>query len=107
MSMKNPMTLAGIEPPTFRFVAQHLNHCVTAVPLFIMYLSYLINTIKAIVSGLNFYSSLAQLRCTECKSPAVLKDLFDSLSPEDMMTAYPETSVISHKLTLHNIPEEQ
>jgi len=27
------MTPAGIEPATFRFVAQHLNHCVTAVPL--------------------------------------------------------------------------
>ena len=23
---------AGIEPATFRFVAQHLNHCATAVP---------------------------------------------------------------------------
>jgi len=22
----------GIEPPTFQFVAQHLNHCATAVP---------------------------------------------------------------------------
>ena len=33
MSMKNPMTLAGIEPETFRFVAQHLNHCATAVPI--------------------------------------------------------------------------
>ena len=33
MSMKNPMTPAGIEPATFRFVAQHLNHCATAVPL--------------------------------------------------------------------------
>jgi len=29
--MKNPLTLAGIEPATFRFVAQHLNHCATAV----------------------------------------------------------------------------
>jgi len=28
MSMKP----AGIEPATFRFVAQHLNHCATAVP---------------------------------------------------------------------------
>ena len=27
------MTPAGIEPTTFRFVAQHLNHCATAVPL--------------------------------------------------------------------------
>ena len=25
---------AGIEPATFRFVAQHLNHCATAVPYF-------------------------------------------------------------------------
>ena len=32
MSTKNPLTLAGIEPATFRFVAQHLNHCATAVP---------------------------------------------------------------------------
>jgi len=29
---KIPMTPAEIEPATFRFVAQHLNHCATAVP---------------------------------------------------------------------------
>ena len=27
MSMKNPLTRTGIEPASFRFVAQHLNHC--------------------------------------------------------------------------------
>ena len=32
MSMKNPLTLAGIEPAPFRFVAQQLNHCAIAVP---------------------------------------------------------------------------
>ena len=32
MSMKNPLTPAGVEPATFRFVAQHLNHCATVVP---------------------------------------------------------------------------
>ena len=30
--MKYPLTPAGIEPATFRFVAQLLNHCATAVP---------------------------------------------------------------------------
>jgi len=30
--MKNPLTPAGIEPATFRFVAQRLNHYATAVP---------------------------------------------------------------------------
>ena len=29
---KIPMAPSGIEPATFRFVAQHLNHCATAVP---------------------------------------------------------------------------
>ena len=31
--MKNPQTLAGIEPAIFQFVAQYLNHCATAVPI--------------------------------------------------------------------------
>ena len=34
MSMKNPLTPAWIEPATFQFVAQHLHHCTTAVPLY-------------------------------------------------------------------------
>ena len=30
--MKYPLTQRGIELATFRFVAQHLSHCATAVP---------------------------------------------------------------------------
>jgi len=37
MSTKIPVTPAGIEPATFRFVAQHLNHCATAFPPTLMY----------------------------------------------------------------------
>ena len=36
--MKNPLTPPGIEPATFRFVAQHLNHCATAVPYIYIYI---------------------------------------------------------------------
>ena len=32
MSMKDPLTPAGIKPATFRIVARHLNHCATAPP---------------------------------------------------------------------------
>ena len=33
---KIPITPAGMEPATFRFVAQHLNHCAIAVPYVII-----------------------------------------------------------------------
>jgi len=32
MSMNNTLTPDEIEPATFRFVAQRINHCATAVP---------------------------------------------------------------------------
>ena len=32
MSIKIPLTPAGIEPATFRIVEHHLNHCATAIP---------------------------------------------------------------------------
>jgi hypothetical protein len=35
MTMKNPLAPVGIEPATFRFVAQRLNHCATAVPVIV------------------------------------------------------------------------
>jgi hypothetical protein len=42
------MTPSAIEPATFRFVAQHLNHCATAVPNGIRYLKILVNVTPGI-----------------------------------------------------------
>jgi len=46
MSMKNPLTPAGIEPETFRFVARHLNHCATAVPTYVGWYLIILNVKK-------------------------------------------------------------
>jgi len=43
---KIPMTPAGIEPATFRFVAQRLNHCATAVPFQIHIIIIIIINVK-------------------------------------------------------------
>ena len=40
------MTPDGIEPATFRFVAQHLNHCATAVPLIYLYFAIYLRTVN-------------------------------------------------------------
>ena len=45
------MTPAGIEPATFRFVAQHLNHCTTAVPNGSNTCIYLQNSVKLTANG--------------------------------------------------------
>ena len=46
MSMKNPLTPSGIESATIRFVAQHLKHCATVVPLYLSILSKVSSFIK-------------------------------------------------------------
>jgi len=47
MSMKNPLTPAGIQPATFRFVAQHLNHCATAVQILNYNLLIIVSNIQS------------------------------------------------------------
>ena len=51
MSLKNPVTLPGIDPRTVRLVAQHLNHYATARPNIFKYIhTYVGNYISLYVS---------------------------------------------------------
>jgi len=63
MSKKNPLIPAGIDPATFRFVAQQLNHCATAVP-------YLICVTHQIITGHCFHTILKRFRITDSVSPS-------------------------------------
>jgi hypothetical protein len=49
MSMKNSNDTSRIEPATFRFVAQHLNHCATAVPHTLCMTDYIIHENSVVV----------------------------------------------------------
>jgi len=55
-----PITPSGIEPATYRFVAQHLNHCATAVPCIVKRTLLIIRTYSH--SILMYFSGAVQTR---------------------------------------------
>ena len=58
--MKNLLTQAGIEPAAFRFVAQDLNHCATAVPtVYVLRLKSTRNVCNFFLLGLIMNAPLA------------------------------------------------
>ena len=67
MSMKNSMTPSGIEPATFQFVAQHLNHCATAVPCINMY-GLILWIVRSVVIDLSYCSLCSEFSRTDCAS---------------------------------------
>ena len=64
------MTSAGFEPAVFRFVAQHLNHCATAVPDIVDVPSLNLVLIKIFMPIVIFVHSLAFFYVNTC-----LKDI--------------------------------
>jgi len=70
MSMKIPLTPAGIEPATFRFVVQHLNHCATAVPLYYIILHYI--KVLMIVFSLSWISKEISVHKYSHKSSKIM-----------------------------------
>ena len=68
--MKNPLTPTGIEPATFRFVAQHLNHCATAVPKHVESYKYKFEKLVLLVGFIvriyhNAWSSECQIQISQ------------------------------------------
>ena len=96
------MPPAGIEPATFRFVAQHLNHCAAAVPIF--------NEIpwKNTVERDRPQVTLWRMRVgCRTKYRFELQGSINLKRPLKMgPIGCPETSVTNYHHTLSNIPEE-
>jgi len=57
------MTPAGIETATFRFLAQHLNHCATVVTQ--LYYKYIMNYI-------NYNRNLSNVECESKAIPVII-----------------------------------
>ena len=68
------MTPAGIKPATFRLVAQHLNHCATAVPQAVQFrkeiqdVSFVLSLITALSPDIPADTGFV------CDKPAVFRD---------------------------------
>ena len=89
-SLNNSSDTSGFEPATFRFVAQHLNHCATEVPLLRRYGQRNRQVMKHacdIAVGIN----LTYIQPVVCKSPTTRE-----VSIEDV-------EVLLDKLTEHGI----
>jgi len=73
MSTKNPLTQAGIEPATFRFVAQRLNHCATAVPKVVYLVGFNVRILYIItLQDYIFQIQLDMLYCTWSDIPVAV-----------------------------------
>ena len=63
-----PMIPSGIEPATFRFVAQHLNHCATAVPCVVITEEYNVTVnFDELISATEYPTVYTRCRINRCR----------------------------------------
>ena len=74
------MTPAGIKPAAFRFVAQHLKHCATAVPTLITVRCIITGTCRFYIGGgsISLYSDQLSVIMFHTKC---LQNIYFCLSP--------------------------
>jgi len=96
MSMKDPLTPAGIEPAAFRFVAQHLSHCATAVPFIYIYIYIYI-----------FETCVSEVYKTPIQKPNQPFSKFFFYNHQNRKSHWPKlnnNSVYSASLSVHHVP---